>query len=88
VSFRFRVESVATVAGVVTINGMLEAGTIRHNDVASVMDQPDLSIIIRTVAFVNSKKDLPSTHLTLTIKPTPYPVAELVGRVLQKRAEG
>jgi hypothetical protein len=82
-AFRFRVDRVAKVAGLTTVDGDLLSGEIGHGDIAIVPTQSEWRVKIRTVAFVHAKDRTPSER-TLTIEPMPFPVEQLIGQVLVK----
>jgi hypothetical protein len=79
VSFAFRVNRVAEVAGVTIIEGTVLDGTVRHGDVV-VVPSTDLRVEIRTLAFVHS--DRPTNDTMLTIAPPDFPLEQLLGCVL------
>ncbi len=78
-SFRFTVHRAITIAGVTTLDGILE-GRLAHGAQAAARTEngATVAITIKTVAFVESKEhDRPLT--TITIESLPFPVKTLEG---------
>jgi hypothetical protein len=80
-SLRFVVAQAQRLAGVDTLTGVLESGTLRHGIAASAQTRDgSLPVLIRTVAFVDPPKH--SNEYTLTIDPPSFALALLEGTTL------
>jgi hypothetical protein len=80
-SLRFVVKQAFRIAGVDTVTGILESGTLRHGVAATAQTrQGPLPILIRTVAFVDPPKT--SSEYTLTIADPGFALSLLNGATI------
>lgn len=82
---RFRVERVTWIAGLLTLDVLVQSGELRHAVDAVDSAEPGLRLRVHTVAFVRAANRSPQAR-TLTVELMSGDAELLVGRVFEQVA--